>query len=158
MHKPTSSDYSKEQRYQENQILEHAAEILANRYVRGDAFCNPQATKDYVSYKLANHEREVFAMLLLDNQHRLIEFKELFYGTIDAASVYPREVVKLVLETNTAAVIFAHNHPSGDPTPSQSDKRITERLKDALALVDVRVLDHLVVGETCVSFAEKGWL
>lgn len=158
MHKRISSDYSKEQRYQENQILEHAAEILASRYVRGDAFCNPQATKDYVNYKLANHEREVFALLLLDNQHRLIEFKELFYGTIDAASVYPREVVKLVLETNTAAVIFAHNHPSGDPTPSQSDRRITERLKDALTLVDVRVLDHLVVGETCVSFAEKGWL
>jgi len=158
MHQSKSANYSKEQRYQENQILEHAAEILANRYVRGDAFCNPQATKDYVSYKLANHEREVFAMLLLDNQHRLIDFRELFYGTIDAASVYPREVVKLVLETNTAAVILAHNHPSGDPTPSQSDKRITERVKAALDVIDVRVLDHLVVGKTCISFAERGWL
>lgn len=107
---------------------------------------------------LGNYDREVFALLLLDNQHRLIEFNELFYGTIDSASVYPREVVKLALERNAAAVIFAHNHPSGDATPSQADKRITSRLKDALALIDVRVLDHFVVGETCVSFAERGWI
>ncbi|MCE7614279.1 hypothetical protein LZT09_06635, partial [Vibrio fluvialis] len=89
---------------------------------------------------------------------RLIEFKELFHGTIDAASVYPREVVKVVLEANAAAVILAHNHPSGDSTPSQADRRITERLKDALTLVDVRVLDHIVVGKDSVSFAERGWL
>jgi DNA repair protein RadC len=139
---PKTSDYQKQQRYQENEILEHAAEILANRYVRGDALINPDATKEYVRCKLGSHEREVFALLLLDNQNRLIEFKELFHGTVDAASVYPREVVKEVLEVNAAAVIFAHNHPSGDSTPSQADRRITERLKDALALVDVRVLDH----------------
>uniref|UniRef100_UPI001EBD94B3 JAB domain-containing protein n=1 Tax=Vibrio anguillarum TaxID=55601 RepID=UPI001EBD94B3 len=94
------------------------------------------------------------ALLLLDNQNRLIEFKELFQGTVDAASVY----VKAVLEINAAAVIFAHNHPSGDSTPSQADRRITERLKDALTLVDVRVLDHIVTGDTCTSFAERGWL
>ncbi|CAM3165126.1 RadC family protein [Vibrio diazotrophicus] len=155
---PKTSDYQKQQRYQENEILEHAAEILATRYVRGDALTNPDATKEYVRCKLGSHEREVFALLLLDNQNRLIEFKELFQGTVDAASVYPREVVKAVLEINAAAVIFAHNHPSGDSTQSQADRRITERLKDALALVDVRVLDHIVTGDTCTSFAERGWL
>ncbi len=153
-----NSDYKKQQRYQENQILEQAAEILATRYVRGDALTSPDATKEYVCCKLGNYEREVFALLLLDNQNRLIEFKELFHGTIDAASVYPREVVKAVLEANAAAVIMAHNHPSGDSRPSQADKHITEKLKEALALVDVRVLDHIVTGETCTSFAERGWL
>lgn len=151
-------NYQKQQRYQENEILEHAAEILANRYVRGDAFSNPEATKEFVRCKLGGCEREVFALLLLDNQHRLIEFKELFKGTVDAATIYPREVIKSVLGVNAAAVIMAHNHPSGDATPSQADKRITDRLKDALALVDVRVLDHIVTGERCFSFAEKGWL
>ncbi|MFA0026613.1 JAB domain-containing protein, partial [Vibrio sp. 10N.261.49.A5] len=92
------------------------------------------------------------------NQHHLISFEELFFGTIDSASVYPREVVKAALKTNAAAVIFAHNHPSGDATPSQADKRITQRLKDALALVDIRVLDHIVIGDSAVSFAERGLL
>lgn len=153
-----TTNYQKEQRSQENQILEHAAEILATRYVRGDAFCNPQATKDFLKFKLANYEREVFAILLLDNQNRLIEYRELFFGTIDAASVYPREVVKVVLETNSAAVMFAHNHPSGNSTPSEADKRITDKLKNALALIDVRVLDHIVIGNECMSFAERGYL
>jgi len=153
-----TTNYQKEQRSQENQILEHAAEILATRYVRGDAFCNPQATKDFLKFKLANYEREVFAILLLDNQNSLIEYRELFFGTIDAASVYPREVVKVVLETNSAAVMFAHNHPSGNSTPSEADKRITDKLKNALALIDVRVLDHIVIGKECMSFAERGYL
>ena len=153
-----TTDYKKEQRSQENKILEHAAEILATRYVRGDAFCNPKATKDFLKFKLANHEREVFAILLLDNQNRLIEYRELFFGTINAASVYPREVVKVVLETNSAAVVFAHNHPSGNSTPSEADKRITDKLKNALALIDVRVLDHIVIGKECMSFAERGYL
>ncbi len=153
-----NTHYSRQQHYQENQILEHAAEILANRYVRGDALTTPDATKKYIRCKLGGYEREVFALLLLDNQNQLIEFKELFHGTVDAASVYPREVVKAVLEINASAVIMAHNHPSGDATPSQADRRITERLKDALALVDVRTLDHIVVGNDCVSFAERGWL
>ncbi|MFW1355181.1 JAB domain-containing protein, partial [Vibrio parahaemolyticus] len=104
--------YQKQQKYQENEILEHAAEILASRYVRGDALCNPDATKEYVRFKLASAEHEVFALLLLDSQHRVIEFKPLFKGTIDSASIYPREVVKTVLEVNAAAVILAHNHPS----------------------------------------------
>lgn len=139
-----------------DQVLEKAAELVAERYFRGDAFCNAKATRDFLTFKMGGYEREVFAVMLLDSQHRLIEFRELFFGTIDAASVYPREVVKVGLEVNAAAVILAHNHPSGEPEPSQSDKQITSRLKDALALVDIRVLDHIVVGEACVSFAERG--
>ncbi|MFM2482828.1 DNA repair protein RadC [Celerinatantimonas sp. YJH-8] len=142
-----------------DRVLEAAAEILAERSTtQSDALCNTKATKAFVACKLHGYEREVFAVLLLDNQHRLIEFKELFLGTIDAASVYPREVVKAVLAVNAAAVIFTHNHPSGEPEPSQADKNITTRLKDALGLIDVRVLDHIVVGDTCVSFAERGYL
>ncbi|PFG46217.1 DNA repair protein RadC [Vibrio sp. ES.051] len=152
------TDYQKGLKYRENKILDRAAAILANRYVRGNALCNPDATKEYVRFKLASAEHEVFALLLLDNQHRVIEFKSLFKGTIDSASIYPREVIKSVLEVNAAAVILAHNHPSGDPSPSQADRRITRKLIDALALVDVRVLDHIVVGDSSVSFAERGWL
>jgi len=98
-----------------------------------------------LSLKLSGQEREVFAVLFLTTKHRLIGYEELFYGTIDGASVYPREVVKRALTLNAAAVIIAHNHPSGDATPSQADKKITIRLKDALALVDIRLLDHFVV-------------
>ncbi|PTP43459.1 RadC family protein [Vibrio splendidus] len=158
MQQTTIDAYSFNDSASAHQVLEKAAEIIAELYLRGDAFCNPQATKDFITFKLGRYEREVFALLYLDNKHRLIEFEELFYGTIDAASVYPREVVKACLKHNAAAVILAHNHPSGDPTPSESDKRITHRLKDALALIDVRVLDHIVTGNYCVSFAEKGWL
>lgn len=142
----------------EHQILDKAVEILENRLVSGSAFTRPNDTKAFLRCKLGEYEREVFGVMLLNNQHKLIEFNELFFGTIDSASVYPREVVKLVLEKNASAVIFAHNHPSGDATPSQADRRITERLKEALALIDVRVLDHIVVGSDCVSFAERGWL
>lgn len=142
-----------------DRVLEAAAEILAARSSKPtDSFCNPTVTKSFAACKLQAYEREVFAVMLLDNQHRLIEFKELFFGTIDSASVYPREVVKTVLAANAAAVIFTHNHPSGDPEPSQADRRITTRLIDALGLIDVRVLDHIVVGDTCVSFAERGLL
>ncbi|MFA0016521.1 DNA repair protein RadC [Vibrio lentus] len=150
--------YVLSQQEHEHRVLEKAADILEERYVRGDVFTNPSATRDYLRFKIGGSEREVFAVMLLDNQHRLIEFEELFQGTIDAASVYPREVVKTALKANAAAVIFAHNHPSGDSKPSQADRRITTRLQDALALIDVRVLDHIVVGEQCTSFAERGWL
>lgn len=140
------------------QVLEKAAEILADNYLRGDTYSNPDKVKEFLRYKLGGLEREAFAVMLLDNQNRLIEYNELFYGTIDAANIYPREVVKLALKTNAASVIFAHNHPSGDAEPSTQDKRVTQRLADALVLVDIRVLDHFVVGETCVSFAERGLL
>ena len=156
MHKP--NDYIVHTPMTADQVLEKAAEIVANRYLRGDVFTNPQATKDFLQYKMAGYERGVFAVLLLDNQHRLIEYKELFFGTIDAANVYPREVVKVVFNYNAAAVIFAHNHPSEIAKPSNADKQITQKLKDALALIDIRVLDHFVVGETCISFAERGYL
>lgn len=139
-------------------VLEMAAEILASKYLRGDVMNSASAVKDFLKYKLANYDREVFSVLLLDSQHHLIDYKELFFGTIDSASIHPREVVKVALQHNAAAVIFAHNHPSGDATPSVSDKNITLKLCDALSLVDVRVLDHIVVGKECVSFAERGFL
>ena len=141
-----------------NELLERAAEALATKYKREGTFTNPTNVKEFLKLKLGAHDREVFAVMFLDNQHQLIEFEELFFGTIDAASIYPREVVKAALNHNAAAVVFAHNHPSGISEPSQADRRITQRLVDALKLVDIRVLDHIVVGEDCVSFAEKGWV
>ncbi|CAK3069396.1 CP4-6 prophage; RadC-like JAB domain-containing protein YkfG [Vibrio crassostreae] len=141
-----------------NELLERAAEALAAKYKREGTFTNPTNVKEFLKLKLGAHDREVFAVMFLDNQHQLIEFEELFFGTIDAASIYPREVVKAALNHNAAAVVFAHNHPSGIAEPSQADRRITQRLVDALKLLDIRVLDHIVVGEDCVSFAEKGWV
>lgn len=141
-----------------NELLERAAEALAAKYKREGTFTNPTNVKEYLKLKLGAHDREVFAVMFLDNQHQLISFEELFFGTIDAASIYPREVLKSALNHNAAAVVFAHNHPSGIAEPSQADRRITQRLVDVLKLVDIRVLDHIVVGEDCVSFAEKGWV
>lgn len=142
-------------------IIESALTILEKklRYsTESPALTSPQASKDYVKLQLSRYEHEVFACLWLDNRNRVINFNKLFRGTIDGASVYPREVVKAALMHNAAAVIFAHNHPSGVAEPSHADEQITKRLKDALALIDVRVLDHLVVGEDVISFAEKGIL
>lgn len=138
------------------QILEKAAEILEQQYLRGDALCSPQAARDYLKYRLGAKEREVFSVLLLDSQNRVIAYEELFHGTIDSASVYPREVVKTALKANASAVIFAHNHPSGVTTPSEADKRITKRLQEALSLIDIRVLDHFIIGQDTFSFAERG--
>lgn len=158
MHTRTNQDYRFSKPMTEHQILEKAAEIVATKFIssEGDAFTNVGNTKDFLSFKLANYEREVFAVMLLNTQHQLIEYRELFFGTIDSASVHPREVVKVALEVNASAIIFAHNHPSGIAEPSESDKRITKRLTGALGLIDVRVLDHVVVGRTPVSFAERG--
>ena len=118
---------------------------------------NPSDTKRYLCLSLASLEWEVFACMFLDNKHRLISLEKVFYGTIDSATVHPREVVKLALEKNAAAVIFAHNHPSGVAEPSGADEMLTKRLKEALALVDIRVLDHIVVaGTEAVSLAERG--
>lgn len=135
---------------------------LSKRYLRqclqrGDALTNPQDTRNYLLSELSGRQHEVFACLFLDNKHRIIKYEELFYGTIDGASVYPREVVKRALQHNAAALIFAHNHPSGIAEPSQADIVITQKLKQALSLVDVRVLDHFVVGDgTGVSLNERG--
>jgi len=140
-------------------VLEMARRHLAEQLQQRSALTSVAAVRSYLTHQLRHRPQEVFCALLLDNQHRLIEFLELFQGTIDGASVYPREVVKTVLAHNAAAVIFAHNHPSGIAEPSQADRSITERLRKALELVDVRVLDHLVIGEgDAVSFAERGWL
>ena len=126
---------------------------------KGQSITDPGVTRDYLMAQMRGYDREVFACLFLDSQHRVIAYEELFYGTIDGASVYPREVVKRSLLINAAAVIFAHNHPSGVAEPSQADRRITDRLTSALSLVDIRVLDHFVVGDTEVtSFAERGFL
>ena len=139
-----------------------AALEMGERYLyasidRGDGLLDPSTTRRFLKSKLRGYDREVFACLFLDNQHRVISYEELFFGTIDGASVHPREVLKRVLHHNAAAVIFAHNHPSGVAEPSQADQRITERLKSALLLVDVRVLDHMIVGDAEVmSFAEAG--
>jgi DNA repair protein RadC len=141
-----------------DEIIELAIEILGMRINRGDALCSPQDTRNYLRMKLSQLEHEVFCCIWLDNRNRVIEFQELFRGTIDGASVYPREVVKDALYKNAAAVIFAHNHPSGVPEPSMADEQITKRLKDALALIEVRVLDHMIVGDEIVSFVERGLL
>jgi DNA repair protein RadC len=139
--------------------LEMTQRYLAETLKRGEALTSPEQTKLYLSGLLRDKQREEFYVLFLDNQHRVICGEPLFQGTIDAASVYPREVVKRALEHNAAALILAHNHPSGVAEPSHSDRRITRRIIDALALVDIRVLDHFVVGDgEIVSFAERGWI
>ncbi|HEX4025075.1 MAG TPA: DNA repair protein RadC [Steroidobacteraceae bacterium] len=125
----------------------------------GPALDSPQTTRQFLRAQLRDSPHEVFCCLHLDNRHRLIAFDELFRGTIDGASVHPREVVKQALARNAAAVILAHNHPSGVAEPSQADQLITQRLRDALQLVDIRVLDHLIVADNgCLSFAERGLL
>jgi DNA repair protein RadC len=123
----------------------------------GPAMNAPAATRQFLTAQLRDRPYEVFCCLHLDNRHRLIHFEEVFRGTIDGASVHPREIVRQALQYNAAALIFAHNHPSGVAEASQADELITRRLRDALALVDIRVLDHLIVGDnTCLSFAERG--
>jgi len=140
----------------------HAALELSRRHLRaalerGDPLSNPSDTRAYLRARLRDYPHEVFACLFLDNRHRVIHYEELFRGTIDGASVHPREVVKAALRCNAAALIFAHNHPSGIAEPSQADRSLTRRLKNALSLVDIRVLDHFVVGDRdIISLAEQG--
>lgn len=143
-----------------SEVLEVAAQYHARRAERNHInLISPARTREFLREQLEFREREVFAVVMVDNRHRLIKFAPLFHGTIDGASVHPREVVKAVLECNAAAVIFAHNHPSGVAEPSQADELITARLKEALALIDVRVLDHLIIGADAItSMAEKGLL
>ena len=142
-----------------DQILAAARQVIDQKVPRGTLFTSPAMVKDYLRTKLAGLEQEVFAVLFLDSQHGLIEYVEMFRGTLNATAVYPREVVKAALLRNAAAVILSHNHPSGNSEPSQADKLLTQRLKEALALVDVHTLDHIVVGgEATASFAERGLL
>lgn len=145
---------------QGDHLINQALAILESRQRHlGNAFTQPKAAADFLRLKMGQYEREVFAAMLLDNQHRLLDYQELFFGTINAGTVHPREVVKAALSSNAAAVILAHNHPSGMADPSDADKAVTARLKDLLEMVDVRVLDHFVVGQhDIVSFAERGLL
>ncbi|RYD81557.1 MAG: DNA repair protein RadC [Verrucomicrobiaceae bacterium] len=140
-------------------IVAAARSIIARRMQRGASFLDPSAARSHFLDKLAGYEREVFAVLFLDTRHRLIEYAELFLGTIDGAEVHPREVVRHALQCNAAALIVAHNHPSGVAEPSAADRAVTARLKQALALVDIRLLDHIVIGENCsTSMASAGMI
>jgi DNA repair protein RadC len=137
--------------------IEIARRQLAETMRAGPTLASPRATRDYLSAQLRDLEHEVFCCIYLDRRHRVIEYEELFRGTIDGASVHTREIVKLALQRNAAAVIVAHNHPSGVAEPSQADELITQRVKEALALVDIRLLDHIIVGDgAVVSLAERG--
>ena len=140
-------------------VLELARRYFSAQLERGDAFTAPAGVAQYLQAHLSGHSREIFVVLFLDTRHRLIATEDLFQGTIDGASVHPREVVRRALFHNAAAVIVGHNHPSGVAEPSADDRRITARLREALALVDVRLLDHFVVGAgEVVSLAERGLL
>lgn len=142
-----------------DEVLQAARQVIGRRVRRGTSMSSPQTVRDYLRTKLAEREHEVFVTLLLDTQNRLIEYIELFRGTLAQTSVYPREVVKIALAKNAAAMILAHNHPSGVPEPSRADELLTQSLKQALSLVEVRVLDHFIVaGAEIVSFAERGLL
>jgi len=139
-------------------VLATARQIVGVRMQRGELLTDPKVVCRYFQDKLAGQEREVFAAVMLDTRHRMISYVELFYGSIDGAEVHPRELVKQALRSNAAAVIVAHNHPSGNVTPSAADRAVTERLKQALLLVDIRLLDHIIVGgRDVVSLAAMGW-
>ncbi len=140
-------------------VMEIARRTLSARLAATPVFESPQSVKDYLQLQLAGKPHEVFAVLFLDAQHRLVAFEEMFRGTLSQTSVYPREVVKRALALNAGAAILAHNHPSGVAEPSRADEALTQALKSALALIDVRVLDHMVVARgSVVSFAERGLL
>lgn len=142
-----------------DQVLEAAQLIVDARMQRGMSFSDPNAACAFFRDKLASREREVFVATMLDARHRLIEYVELFFGTVDGAEVHPREVVKQALRLNAVAVIVAHNHPSGEIEPSAADRAVTARLKQALALVDIRLLDHVIVGgHQSLSMAARGWI
>jgi DNA repair protein RadC len=142
-----------------DEVLQAALRVLAGQMYGSEALTSPQVVRDFLRIKLGTLEHEVFAIIHLDAQNRVIDYVEMFRGTVSQTSVYPREVVKESLARNSAALILVHNHPSGVAEPSRADEMLTQTLKSALALVDVRVLDHLVVaGASILSFAERGLL
>lgn len=155
----TAGSYIVDSPITESDILHMALQLARKRLTKGSALTDPKKVFAHLQTLLQDYEHEVFALLLLDTRHRVIGFHEVFRGTLDGASVYPREVVKLALAHNAAAVILVHNHPSGDPEPSVADRKLTSTLRDALNLVGTRTLDHIIVGtEGCVSLAERGYL
>lgn len=141
-------------------IIAKALEVIEGRLqVPGKTLSDPKAAGQYFKLKLAERDREVLAVLFMDTRHRMLAFEELFHGTIDGAEVHPREVVKRALYYNAAACLIGHNHPSGDPEPSAADRAVTAQLKQALSVVDVRLLDHFVIGRgEPVSMAMRGWV
>ena len=144
---------------EETNVIAQGLAILSRRMRANDQLSSPESVRDYLRMSLSGREHEVFVVVLLDAQHRVLRCEEMFRGTLTQTSVYPREVVKTALAANAASVIFAHNHPSGASEPSQADELLTRELKAALALVDVKVLDHFVIaGAQSLSFAERGLL
>lgn len=142
-----------------DEVITAARDEVERHFKRDVKMSDPSSVRRYLTLTMSMLTRETFRMILLDSQHQVLEAIDISVGTLDAASVYPREVVKQALQHNAAAVIFAHQHPSGIPEPSSMDRVLTDRLKAALALVDVRVLDHFVIGgNNCTSFAERGWV
>lgn len=143
----------------EDRVISEAKELLLQRLKKqGVSFLNPDSVKNYLQIHFTGLDREVFVAIFLDSKHRLIEYRQLFVGTINECAIYPRVVIKEALTLNSHAVIFAHNHPSGSSEPSDADIRMTKRLKEALALLDIGVLDHFIVGDDIVSFSEKNLL
>lgn len=155
-----NTDFEADRIAQENRVIDEALLILDRRlFSHGPDLVSPDAVAAYLKLQLAQQEHEVFGVIFLDAKHRVLAFEILFYGSIDGASVYPRQVIKRSLAHNAGAAILVHNHPSGCTEPSQADRLLTARLKESLALVDVRVLDHFIVGEgRPLSLAEHGWL
>ena len=156
LHRRLPGEMSDTQARHEADILAEAEAILRKRWTRGGTLDDPRASADWLRVHCAGMVAEVFGLILLDNRHRILGTRELFRGTLDGTSVYPREVVRAVIEANAAAVILYHNHPSGNPEPSAADRAITQTLKQALDLIGCRVLDHLIAGETVLSMAERG--
>ncbi|MFV2058443.1 MAG: JAB domain-containing protein [Thiohalomonadales bacterium] len=140
------------------EILELASNILQEKLKHYDGFSQPSQALDFLRYRLSKHDSERFCVLYVDSRNRLIKFDIAFKGTINGASVHPREIVKRALELNASGVIFAHNHPSGNTTASDADIKITRVLKDILSVIEVRVLDHIIVGDDTLSFAATGLL
>jgi DNA repair protein RadC len=147
-------------RYREDQLIQEAITILEQRIFRADpCINNPKDIKDYLRLKLTNEVREVFSCVFLDSKHRVIAYEPLFFGTIDTVSTHPRVILQRALELHSAAVIMAHNHPSGNVDPSECDRRLTKLLRDLLSKIDVRLLDHFIIGkDEPYSFAENGLL
>jgi DNA repair protein RadC len=155
-----NTDFEADRIAQEDRVIDEALHILDRRlFSRGPDLVSPDGVAAYLKLHLAQQEHEVFGVIFLDAKHRVLAFEILFYGSIDGASVYPRQIVKRSMAHNAAAAILVHNHPSGCTEPSQADRLLTARLKETLALVEVRVLDHFIVGEgRPLSLAEYGWL
>ena len=152
--------YTKDDFITENEIIRSAKVLLKKRLTNNNSvLTSPDAVKDFLMLEYSSREYESFVVLFLTNQHKLIKAVEMFVGTIDGASVYPREILKTALQLNAAAVILSHNHPSGITEPSQADKTITTKVKNSLSLIDIRVLDHIIIGGVdSFSFAERGLL